>query len=140
MSSRPPESDLERRLRRLHSRLDTSADFESRVLARVDGLRVVIDEKSRHALRERALQERLETEARLRRRYWQVLGVTIGAGILALVVAAIFGGEVGRLFASIGVGKEWSPIALASVALLAAAVWIAVQNATGLGTSRPEFG
>lgn len=137
---KPLESDLDRRLRRLHARLDTSADFEPRVLARVDGLRIVIDEKSRHALRERALLERLETEARLRRRYWLVLGVTIGAGILAMTVATIFGGEIGRLVAALGITRQWNPIALASVGLFAAGGWIAVQNATGFGTSRTELG
>ncbi len=135
-----PESALELRLRRLHGRLDTSPEFESKVLARVDGLRTLVDESARRALRARVDRERFQTEARLKQRFWRGLGIALLAGGVATLLASAFGAELGHVLASLGIQNSWNPIALGSLALLAAWLWIAVRGASAGESPRTVLG
>ncbi|HXQ63651.1 MAG TPA: hypothetical protein VN787_02255, partial [Steroidobacteraceae bacterium] len=78
MNARPPaDTDLDRRLRRLYSRLDASSGFTARVLA--EAARSGADELSRRALRERIERDRARALARLRARFRRSLGITLTA-------------------------------------------------------------
>jgi hypothetical protein len=81
------ETELDRRLRRLHARLDTSADFMPRLSARIAVANSPRDERSRALLRARLELERGRLEAALTRRLWRSLAATglVTAGAIAIV-------------------------------------------------------
>ena len=144
MTNRPlSESELELRLRRLHGRLDATPGFTPALHARIDSLRaVVVDDRARLERRALANRERLETEGRLRRRFWQTLLVTLGAGLAAAIGAWLVGAPVGQLLAALsrGPGNGLNPLVVASLALLVGWLWLAVRGASRGGLRRLAFG
>lgn len=140
MTSNPDSAaDLERRLRRLHARLDTTDGFAPALRARIESLRGIEDAGAR---RERANRERLETEARLTRRFWQTLGVTLLLGATAAVGAWFIGAPIGRALIALGGGADapLNPLALASLALFVGWLWLAMRNAARGSFRRLAFG
>lgn len=131
------DADLERRLRRLHSGLDTSAAFAPALRARIESLRSAEDAGARRARRERANRERLQTEARLRRRFWQTVAVTLLLGATAAIGAWLIGAPLGRALVALSGGgaAAGNPLALASLALFAGWLWLAMR-----GAARGRFG
>ena len=132
MTSNPDSAaDLERRLRRLHAALDTTAAFAPALRERIASLRSVEDAEARCERRERANRERRETEARLRRRFWQTLAVTLLLGATAAVGAWLIGAPIGRALGALGRGREaaWNPVALASLTLLIGWLCLAMRSA-----------
>jgi hypothetical protein len=75
-----PETELDRRLRRLHAQLDAAPDFMPRLAARIAREDSPADERSRALLRARLQSEQLRLEAALTRRLWAALAT---AGIVA---------------------------------------------------------
>ncbi len=92
-----PGADLEARLRRLHSRLDTSAGFEARLLLSVAASGAALAPAERARLRSRLALEQLATRARLRRRLYLALAAAAGVGA---GVAWLAGAVLGRALAA----------------------------------------
>ena len=135
-------ADLERRLRRLYAGLDTSAAFAPALHAQIESLRGTETEQVRREWRTRANRERLETEARLRRRFWQTLSVTLLVGAAAAIAAWLLGAPLGR--ALIALDNSHSAVrgafGFVSLALFVGWLWLAVRGAARGGFRRLTFG
>jgi hypothetical protein len=130
MNARPPaDTDLDRRLRRLYGRLDTSSGFTARVLA--EAARSGADELSRQALRERIERDRARALARLRARFRRSLGITLTAGLVAGAAAFTYAGAVGNALSALSHRADWTVTSTASVVLLGGLLWLAVRTAAG---------
>jgi hypothetical protein len=134
-------ADLEARLRRLCSRLDTSAGFEARLAVQVAASGPSLAPAERARLRSRLELERRATHARLQRRLYLglVAAAAVGAGVALLV-----GPLLGRAFAAFAALPSVAGLAahvpdgrgaLAVVVLVAAWLWRVVRaSARDAGT------
>jgi hypothetical protein len=134
-------ADLEARLRRLCSRLDTSAGFEARLAVQVaaSGPSLAVAERAR--LRSRLELEQRATRARLQRRLY--LGL-VAAAVVGAGVALLVGPLLGRAFAAFAALPSVAGLAahvpdgrgaLAVVVLVAAWLWRVVRaSARDAGT------
>ena len=136
------DTDLDRRLRRLHAGLDASPAFGPALHARIESLRSVEDQAARAERRALAYRERIATEARLRRRFWQTLALTLLVGALAAIGAWLIGDPIGRALLALGTSRQAtpSPLAAASVALFIGWLWLFVRGATRGSVRRLAFG
>lgn len=126
-----PTTDLDRRLRRLHSTLDTSSAFGPELRARLGSLRTVEDDATRAERRALAYRERLATETRLRRRLVSTLTLTLLLGTLAGITAWFIGAPIGRALLAAGASRDpLNPLSVASLVLLVGWLWIAVRGAS----------
>ena len=141
-SNRDSGAEIERRLRRLHAGLDTTAAFAPALHARIESLRGAEDRQSRSEQRALANRERLATEAQLRRRFWQTLIVTLLLGATAAGIAWLLGVPLGRALLALGSGRDGhgGPLAIASVVLFVGWLWLAVRGAARGGFGRLAFG
>jgi len=134
----PVEADLERRLRRELSKLDTSAAFGQELNARIAQLNSAQGAEARRALRARVDRERLSAERMLRRRFWESLAVMVGVGASAALAIWLVGPETLRaLHVSTQVVNVVTGVC---GALLIGWLWIAARD-VGRGTGlRPALG
>ena len=143
MTSNPDSvAEIERRLRRLHAGLDTSAAFAPALRLRIESLRVAGDAQARGERRALAYRERLATEAQLRRRFWRTLVITLVLGTAAAGFAWLLGAPFGRALLALGGGRDgrWISLTLASTVLFVGWLWLAVRSAARGGFERLAFG
>jgi hypothetical protein len=141
MNERPDaDADLDRRLRRLCSRLDAGPGFATRVLAQAATVHSRTDERVRRELRAQLEAERARATARLLARVRRTLGITVAAAVAACAAAFMYGGAVGGALTALGQGVDWTTINTASLVLLAGWLWLAVRTAARGGAWRLATG
>jgi hypothetical protein len=118
--SQPRPGDLDARLRRALSVIDTSPGFEARVAARI----AAMHPEPADVLRERVESERLRAARRLRRDAWMNAASAAGVGLAALAVVwrqgpAVAGWMEGVLAAAVDPGV----LGGIALAVLAAGLW-----------------
>jgi hypothetical protein len=121
-----PDHELDRRLARLMRTIDADPGFEARLGARLARERAEGDQPLLSRARERALRERAEAEATLKRGLRANLLLIAGTALAAVGPAWLCGRILGRLLSALpGDGGVW--LAGASGALFIA--WLAAAFA-----------
>jgi hypothetical protein len=126
-------ADLEARLRRLHSRLDTTAGFEPRLMSRIEASGSPLAAAERARLRSQLELEQLATRAWLRRRLYLGLVAAAAAAALGAGVAGLLGRLLGRALTALPSAAELTARApggsgaFAVVLLFAGWLWIVVR-------------